>query len=191
MSSFPFVGRDLHSVTGSLAATNLRLVTSRFLLYLLTDIFIYLVVPGLIYGMIRCATLTNLNFSWLGSETLYFVTLVHSWIFQSEIVSGRVYDSEMHPDEWRQGRNWENSDVGTTLAVPVLAFTTTISSLNVLATCEFGFVIDADALSKSCIHFSRMAGTDTTSISITYLFWELSRHPGSRGVYTASALVGM
>ena len=34
-----------------------------------------------------------------------------------------------------------------------------------------------DALIKLCIHLSRMAGTDTTSTSITYLFWELSRRP--------------
>jgi cytochrome P450 len=36
---------------------------------------------------------------------------------------------------------------------------------------------EAGALTKLCVYFSRMAGTDTTSTSITYLFWELSRRP--------------
>ena len=55
----------------------------------------------------------------------------------------------------------------------------TISSLNVLAICGFGSATDdgAGALTKLFIYFSRMAGTDTTSTSITYLFWELSRRP--------------
>ena len=36
---------------------------------------------------------------------------------------------------------------------------------------------EAGALTKSlCIYFFRMAGTDTTSTMITYLFWEPSRH---------------
>ena len=34
-----------------------------------------------------------------------------------------------------------------------------------------------DALIILCIHFPRMAGSDTTSTTITYLFWELSRRP--------------
>ena len=37
---------------------------------------------------------------------------------------------------------------------------------------------EAGALIKSlCIYFFRMASTDTTSTTITYLFWELSRCP--------------